>query len=259
MRNLIVILNAILLVFMLSCSEDSLKNSEIIDTTEEKGDMLVSDDFNKAFPEGYQEEDNAVANSFKENFELKSTDPDKAVSVASKVVLPVPHKYQQKSYWCGPASAQMVNYYFNMPASQAYIASRCGTTSSLGTYVYRLVKWFNDPPMTGNKDLPSGWKWAYVYITDYANFKYRVQRTLGTFNCPQVWHLKTYPSGTYHLPGYTKNYGHYVVGSGYNFSGSTPYVMYDDPWYGPGGGPDKWVRAYTAYKCIKANAGLIIW
>jgi hypothetical protein len=259
MRNLIIILNAILLVFMLSCSEDSLKNSEIIDATEEKGDMLVSDDFNKAFPEGYLEKDNTIANSFKENFELKSTDPDKAVTVASKVVLPVPHKYQERYYWCGPACAQMVSYYFNMPASQAHIAYRCGTTPILGTNVYRLVKWLNDSPMIGYKDFPSGWKWSAVQLKSYSDFKTKVKKSVGKYKVPQIWHLKTRPSGTYKLPGYTFNSGHYIVGSGYNFSGSTPYVMYDDPWYGPGGGPDKWTTAYTAYKCIKANAGLIIW
>lgn len=259
MKNLIVILNVILLAFMFSCSEDLKENSDIVDSSENKGDMPISENFNKAFPDDYQEENYAEINAFKENFEVKSTDPDKAVSEASKVILPVPHKYQEKSYWCGPASAQMVQYYFNMPASQSYIASKCGTTSSLGTYVYRLVKWFNDPPMTGYKVLPSGWKWAYVYLTSYDNFKYRVQRTMGKFNAPQVWHLKTYPSSTYHLPGYTRNFGHYVVGSGYDFSGSTPKVTYEDPWYGSGGGPNKWVRAYVAYKCIMANAGLIIW
>lgn len=257
MKNLILFLNVILLAFMFSCSEDVTEKTEIIDS--EKGDMPVSEEFNQAYPEGYvmEFEDELIAQ--KENFGLKSTVPDKSVTLASKATIPVPHKYQETSYWCGPASAQMIQYYFNMPASQSYIAQRCGTKKNGGTYVYKLVNWFNDSPMTGYKKLPSWWKWTAVTLKSYSDFKTKVQKSVGKYKAPQIWHLKTRPSGTYKLPGYTFNSGHYVVGSGYNYSGSTPYVLYDDPWYGSGGGSNKWIRAWIAYNCIYAHARLIIW
>jgi len=178
---------------------------------------------------------------------------------ATYKTLGVPWKAQETSYWCGPASIQMIQYYFNMPASQSYIASRCGTSPDYGTYVYRIVEWLNASPMTGYADLPSWWEWVYYSLPDYETFKLNLQKSVSNYDAPQIWHLKTYPSSTYHLPGWTYNAGHYVTGSGYDFTGSTYYVLYDDPWYGTGGGSNKWAAAYTAYRCIIANARYIIW
>jgi hypothetical protein len=174
---------------------------------------------------------------------------------ASKI-LNVPRKIQERSYWCGPASIQMIQYYFNMPASQSTIASYCGTNSSVGTYVYKIVNWLNAAPMTGYASLPSWWVWEYVTVTSTTDFINKIHFTIGNYSAPQIWHLKTYPSSVYHLPGYTGNYGHYIVGSGYD---SNNNVLEDDPWYGNGGGSNIWVSGTTMYNCIKANASLIIY
>jgi hypothetical protein len=241
MKNLFFLLNALLMLFILSCSEDNTDNS----FQEDK--IPVSSEFNKAFPEGFQV--NSVDKTI--NTEVKST-------AATQTSIAVPHFYQETNYWCGPASAQMVNYYFNMPVSQQTIANFCGSDPSYGTYVYQLVNWLNSSPMTGNAVLPSWWKWEYYALGEYSDFKSKLEWSIGSYSAPQIWLVATYPSSTYHLPGWTYNTGHFVTANGYNF-GSSETVVYDDPWYGAGGGPDISVAAYTMYVCIQSQANYIIY
>lgn len=188
---------------------------------------------------------------------LKSLQAARAASLTRAPAakqLYIPRRIQETSYWCGPAAAQMVQYYFNQPASQAWIASYCGTNSYEGTYVYKIVQWFNDAPMTGYMYLPSWWIWEAKQVWSTADFLAKVKWSVGDCSAPQIWHLMTYPSGAYHLPGYTFNSGHYVCGSGYDGE----WVMEDDPWWGVEG-ENVWITAETAYNCIAANAHYIIY
>lgn len=239
MKTKLLLIGLSLGLFISSCSKDLLKD----DANEPVGVEL-----NKAFPDG---------------FVPKCV--DKTIGVAmlktspTAKTLAVPYKAQETSYWCGPASSQMVNWYFGTQSSQASIASQEGTSPNGGTYVYRIAQFFNDPPLTGGASLPSWWKWEYVQVSSQSDFETKVRWSVGDYSAPQVWHLKTYPSSTYHLPGYVSNYGHYVCGRGYDYSASTHYVKYQDPWYGTGGGANKSTSANNMYHCIIANASYIIY
>jgi hypothetical protein len=114
-------------------------------------------------------------------------------------------------------------------------------------------------PMTGNTSLPSWWKWAVVTLKSYDDFLSKVKSNIGTYAAPQIWNVCTYPSSTYHMPGYTSNYHHYIVGSGYDYTGAQNIVRYEDPYYKQGGGAKKTIAAYTMYKCIVGNKSMIIW
>ncbi len=244
MKRSIFYLSVFLLVILASCSENSLedvKNSDIHTMPQHEG-------FNAAFPTGFIVKEGVGKELFASKKETKNSGK-----------INVPRKVQEKSYWCGPASVQMVNDYFKMYVSQTTIANHCGTTASEGTYVYKIVNWLNEAPMTGHKDLPSWWQWEYKEVNSASDFIKKMQQSVGDYSAPQIWHLKTYPSSVHHLPGYTNNYGHYVVGSGYSMASSGARVMYDDPWYGNGGGSNIWADAETVYKCIDAHHNYIIW
>lgn len=178
----------------------------------------------------------------------------KTKAYGSSGSITLPHYYQETSYWCGPGSAQMVQYYFNMGCSQSRIAGACGTTTS-GTSIWAIANWFNDAPMTGYKVLPTWWKWEVEYLDSYQEFLDCMGFSFYNYKAPQIWNVKTYPSSTYKLPGYTFNGGHFVAGKGYD----STYAKYNDPWYGSGGGPNRSVGKYTMYYCIRANKGLIIY
>ena len=58
--------------------------------------------------------------------------------------LNVPTFQQETSYWCGPACIKQSIHYINgSSASQSTYASSMGTSSSIGTYVYKMVDELN--------------------------------------------------------------------------------------------------------------------
>lgn len=131
---------------------------------------------------------------------------------------------QDNSYFCGPASAQMVIHYLTSTKySQSTLASSMGTTSASGTYVYKMAA-----------ELKSRTGKPYAYTTTS-------QKNLGNAliysidqNMPLVFHVNTKTLNS----NYSFSNGHYVVGNGYSYgaSGSSGYsnVNYIDPWYQQG-------------------------
>ncbi|GEM_PF-6467954 len=236
--NLLFISSAMALL-VLGCSKDQL-------TQNEGPTMPTNKEFNQAFPKGYtvKSVDKTIGTEFK--------------AYPTSKTIAVPHYYQETSYWCGPACAKMVNYYFNQPVSQTTIATYCNSAPSYGTYISSIASWFNSAPKTGYLVLPSWWVWEVVVLSGFTDFKNKVQWSIAGYSAPEVWLLMTYPSSTYKLPGYTANYGHYVTGRGYDFTANSK-VYYQDPWYGTGGGPNKTVDAYTMYYCITANANCMVY
>jgi hypothetical protein len=240
MKKINYLLGLLVLFNLNSCSEN------VIDDLEKDKTLISSkEELNKTFPDGYpiMGVDKTIGT------ELKTTYP-------SAYAISVPRKVQEKIYYCGPACLQMINYYYDMPVSQTTIANFCKTDAS-GTMVYRMVNWLNKDPMTGKDRLPSGWVWEYHILDSYNDFLAKLQWSVGGHSAPQIWRLQTCPGGIYHLPGYTKNMNHYITGSGYILSNSK--VLYDDPWYGDGGGSDIWADANTVYYCIKIHGGYIIY
>ncbi|NVO12003.1 MAG: C39 family peptidase [Bacteroidales bacterium] len=235
--NLLFISSAMALL-VLGCSKDQL-------TQNEGSNMSTNKEFNQGFPKG----------EFAKNV-------DKTIGRESKYptskTIAVPYYAQETNYWCGPASAKMVNYYFNQPVSQATIAAYCNSAPAYGTYIGPIADWFNSAPKTGYLVLPSWWVWEVTSLASFTDFQNKVQWSFGGYSAPEVWLLMTYPSSTYHLPGWTSNCGHYVAGRGYDFT-SNSKVYYQDPWYGTGGGANKTIDAYTMYYCINANANCMIY
>jgi hypothetical protein len=170
----------------------------------------------------------------------------------------IARRTQETGYWCGPASVQMLQYYFGQPCSQQAIANGCGTTSSYGTSVSAIVGWLDDYPMTGYMYLPSWFVWEAksCYNEGWQGFLQDMYSSCGNWGSGQIWNLCTYPSNSCHLPGYNFNGQHYVVGSGYDLDAQT--VLEDDPWYGVAGS-DVWIHASVALGCVNANYGLIIY
>lgn len=240
MKKTIYFFGLLVLIFLVSCSENVIDDVETNKTS-----IATNEEFNKAFPDGYpiKGHDKTIGTK------LKTTYP-------TAYAINVPRKVQEKVYYCGPACLQMINYYYDMPVSQTTIANYCGTDAN-GTYVYKMVNWLNSDPMTGKDRLPSDWIWSYHILTSYTDFLNKLQWSVGGHQAPQIWRLQTYPNSTYHLPGYTSNLRHYITGSGYIFGNST--VLYDDPWYGNGGGSNIWASANTVYNCIKIHGGYIIY
>lgn len=167
---------------------------------------------------------------------------------SSSNYLNVPLYQQINSYYCGPASVQMVvKYCTNSLISQSTLASSMGTSSSGGTYVYQVTQELNK--RVGGYQYTGTWEYSFSNGLIYSIDKGK----------PVVCHLMT---GS--LPNYptTANSGHYVVATGYYvaFSGSssTSTCRYNDPHYNS--------SYYGTYTCsisemtaaINANAGYYI-
>ncbi|MDD4402401.1 MAG: C39 family peptidase [Desulfitobacteriaceae bacterium] len=122
-------------------------------------------------------------------------------------VLNVPTYKQEKSYWCGPACLQMViKYVTGSKISQETLATEAGTTSTKGTYVYKMAETLRAHSVNS--------KYYSVYDVDFdTTFRSSLDKDI-----PAIAHLCTR-----YLPAYNgKNYGHYVVLRG-------RYIYINDP------------------------------
>lgn len=165
-----------------------------------------------------------------------------------RVLLEIPLYQQEKTYYCGPATIQMVLDYFNITKSQNEIAEVVHTDST-GTMVYRMRDGLNELGFV---------KYEYV-ATDEIAFGTGLMYSINN-NVPVICHVKT---GT--LPNYAdgKDTGHYVVADGYMWAqgssaGGTSLVYYNDPHYN-----DKYFGSYSCgwevmEGAIERNAGYYI-
>ncbi len=193
----------------------------------------------------------------------------------------IPLRMQERSYWCGPASAQEVldydwGYLSTVSKySQSFLANAMGTNSTNGTYVYRLKNALNQYRHSNfywdYHQLPSDETSAAIDL--YNKTKYDIDSYEGS-----VYHTKTYPfygydawGERYGLIGYYDKYSrdyhvafHYVVGYGYIEENTGRHrVMYLDSnnsnygWGTPLGRHT--VDARNMAECVINNAGYIIW
>lgn len=210
------------------------------------------------------------------------------LSITESVSLPIYYRMQEKDYYCGPATAQVIlNYDYGYPSnmdamSQDYLATKMGTNSTQGTFVYRLTDALNELKNT-NKN-PTAY-WIHTLLpsneTDAANSLYNYLRYDVTTNASKqalAFHTDTWPQSgkdvwgeAYGLIGYRKpdgttghSTGHYVTGHGYClYSDGKHTVFYADSWnhdYGWGNclGYHE-LDARNMATCINGNAGYIIW
>jgi hypothetical protein len=242
-------------------SEEDYFTSEELEFIRLK-DYIFLQDMESEGPEAYIEDEDILAQdnlTHEDRSEYYEPLFGTYVHSWAHTVLAVARFVQERYYWCGPASTQMLQYYFDQPCSQAYIAWREGTTK-YGTSIYRIAGFLNESPMTGYKFLPSWWRWEVFNVSGSKSlFENKIRWAQYYYKAPQIYWVYTNPAGTWGLPGWTSNWGHYVVGYGYDYRDfSNKKVHYHDPYYSQGGGTRVTTTA-NMWNCIKARNGRIVY
>jgi len=177
----------------------------------------------------------------------------------SMILDPTQVAEQTRTYWCGPASMQMIGWgWKGEPRSQDVWAKRLGTTTS-GSAITELVRVTNR--FTG-WDKP---EYAGRYITlDISDWSYRqwyllMMRHIHDYRAPVILHpvlLKRY------FPYLDDDAsGHFQVGRGYNKNGKKPDALgFFEPWNQQRFDPSEpfisrvqWRSAYKSYRANQAH------
>lgn len=199
-------------------------------------------------PDYYSEENQQLREDMASTFAVVLPDIDPNVTKTLNIV----GYKQSNNYYCGPASVKTVLQYLNGNSlTQAQYASNMGTTSSYGTYVYKIVNELNRVEGSGT--------YMYSQVSDLdlsEGTKYSIDN-----NYPLIYHALTTK-----LPGYSgsSGSGHYIVGYKYNYYLNDSNVMqynisYWDP-YDNGGTSygAHTVTESTLTTAINARAGYYI-
>ena len=134
--------------------------------------------------------------------------------------LTVPLVRQETSYYCGPASVQMVLQYFGIYRTQSQLADDMGTTYDDGTGEHMILSGLDD-------NYPSN---SYVKKRTYSTYFGNELRGSIDAGGPVICLLMT--GELPHYDGY--NTGHYIVATGYMWaqggsgSGGTNSVTFND-------------------------------
>lgn len=174
-------------------------------------------------PDLYSSERQQMVESARKKLDAKfnTVNQTRASSGYSSEYLNVPYYMQENIDWCGPACMKMViKYVTGQTVSQSTLAIASNTTSDDGTYVHKMKQVLYNY---------CGANSYYYYETNELNMKNATVSSLEA-GYPVVYQVMT---GT--LPGYTDDYGHYIVGKGYytewNTSGTiSETVTCIDPW-----------------------------
>lgn len=166
-------------------------------------------------------------------------------------ILTVYQAVQERSYWCGPASAQIVIKYPEVDGrliSQSTLATDMGTDDT-GTYVYKLAH--------------EVWAYSHNYDYGYSHMADRHFSNILVKNIddghPIIFHVNTKTLNA----KYSFDTGHYVVGHGYywDYSNGSGYssVSYYDPWYGSDITGTRTISIDIMAAAINNQAGFFIW
>lgn len=164
--------------------------------------------------------------------------------------LSVPLYKQDNSYYCGPASVQMaVKYITGITYQQSVLANSMGTSSSGGTYVYRIANEMNARCGSG----------TYQYAhTSEASFSGSLIYSIDKGK-PVICHVKTGALPNYN---YQSDTGHYIVAKGYyvaySGSSSSSTCQYNDPHYNSNYYGTYTCSMSTMLSAINANSGYFI-
>lgn len=163
----------------------------------------------------------------------------------------IPYKYfwtpthlQERSYWCGPGSIQILDDYWGEPASQATIAKWLGTTGD-GTdfsLVDDALRYFTGRPYVYVGPIPSPGE-----VLNRIEYGLYVRRNpmVGDFYVPSTW-----PYYMYSHPG------HIIVIEAFDWRDGTVRLndCYEEAYWMAGGGStsghhvyDKWAIANALY------------
>lgn len=166
---------------------------------------------------------------------------------------------QQRTYWCGPTTMQMITWgWSGHKHSQQYWATKLGTTTS-GSSITSMVDVVNRY---------TGWDratYAGPYVTlDISDWSFRkwmllMARHIVDYRAPVILHpvllTRFYPYLDH------DGSGHFQVGRGYEKrDGKTPLLGYFEPWDQQRFHPDEpfidrvqWRNAYYSYRANKAH------
>lgn len=166
---------------------------------------------------------------------------------------------QIRSYWCGPATMQMIEYAWSgTRESQATWANRLGTTTS-GSSITQMVSITNRYTGWDNANR------AGTYVTlDIRNFSFAqwwllMMRHVEDYRAPVIMHPLLHKEWYPYLDDDAS--GHFQMGRGYNKRGSkTNQVSYFEPWNQQRFDPSEpyikrlqWRSAYNQYRANQAH------
>lgn len=166
---------------------------------------------------------------------------------------------QQRYYWCGPATAQMIGWgWSGSRRGQAYWADELGTTTA-GTAITDMVRTVNETTGWGGAD------YAGEYIVlDIGDFSFKQWYLL------MMKHVHDYRAPVVLHPVLLKQYfpyldddasGHFQVGRGFDQNpGGRPKIGYFEPWDQSKFDPSEpriartqWQNAYKSFRANKAH------
>lgn len=157
------------------------------------------------------------------------------------ITLSVPHCEQERSYWCGPATAQQTIRYLTGSADDQFeIARNMGTESQHGTSSDDLLFYINQ---NQSRNL-------YVSIDSpsFITFKKRINDGLSEYGAPPILRLNTkgVEAFSYHVSGHMLNL------SGQN-SGATLYRLTDPyiTWVDSSSSGTYWIDEDSLYDAIE--------
>lgn len=166
---------------------------------------------------------------------------------------------QQRTYWCGPTTMQMIAWGWHRERrTQGHWAGRLGTTSS-GTAITDMVRVVNES--TGFDRERRAGKYITLDISDWSFKEWSLlnMRHIVDYRAPLVLHpiliKRYYP----YLDDDAS--GHFQVGRGYDKNGSGPLkIGYFEPWNQQRFDPSEpfiarvqWRDAYRSYRANRAH------
>lgn len=158
---------------------------------------------------------------------------------AATKLLSTPQYTQEKSFYCGPASAQIIiQYLTGTKYSQDYLAGQMGTVDPKGTYIDALA-----PQLVRFTGL------NYEVTNNYQYYFYNNMVQDINAGDPIVYDVDPYYFGV----GYG-HMGHFVVGNGYGTESMCYY------WDVNGNMADEWhISASEMSQALNANGGYYVW
>ena len=166
---------------------------------------------------------------------------------------------QRRTYWCGPASMQMIAWgWQDRRRTQKHWAGRLGTTTS-GSAISEMVRVVNGS--TGYDNANRAGRYIVLDISDWSYRKWMLLqlRHIHDYRAPVVLHpilvKRFYP----YLDDDAS--GHFQVGRGYDKNGDRPGMLgYYEPWNQQRFDPSEpyiarvqWRRAYNSFRANKAH------
>ncbi|MBI2244708.1 MAG: hypothetical protein HYU55_12470 [Nocardioides sp.] len=168
---------------------------------------------------------------------------------------------QNRTYWCGPTSMQMIAWgWRDRRQTQGHWARRLHTTSN-GSSVYDMVRVVNQSTGWDREDHAGPYIVLDISRYDFRKWMLLMMRHLADYRAPVVLHpvllKRFYP----YLDDDAS--GHFQVGRGYAKRGAKPDLLgYFEPWNQQRFNPSEpyisrvqWRNAYKSYRANQAHFG----